>query len=225
MRWGGGRGRVRRNGGTRVAESGASGNHRSAALLHHERSEGSSGLRRSRSARHEEADAPGSPYRRSAVPPGPHRVDAVLDARLRVGRHRGRITHSQIERWRCDPGSCPRPTTSAAARPYLSHRGFAGPLGPGGLSAQAAHGPGHEPDLRTGSLSVAAKLRTYFTAAARTLDPRPLGVLRRIPNRTRRMLAVSHYLRRRPSFQIRLGGAGRPRRVARDPKQGKEAAA
>jgi hypothetical protein len=70
-------------------------------------------------------------------------------------------------------------------------------LTPGGLPAQAAPGPRHEPDLRTESVRVAGKLHTYFTAAARTLDPRPQRVLRSIPNRTRRMLAVTHYLRGR----------------------------
>jgi hypothetical protein len=70
-------------------------------------------------------------------------------------------------------------------------------LAPGGLPAQAAAGPRNEPGLPAGSANLTGKLHAYFTSAARTLDPRPQAALRSIPNRARRMLAVTQYLRRR----------------------------
>jgi hypothetical protein len=73
-----------------------------------------------------------------------------------------------------------------------------GALGaPGGLPAQGAAGPHAEPALTVGSAKLEGKLNSYFTSVARTLHPRPQAVLRRIPDRARRMLAVAEYLRRR----------------------------
>ena len=44
---------------------------------------------------------------------------------------------------------------------------------------------------------LAGKVQAYFSSAARSLDPRPRAALGSIPNRARRMLAVTQYLRRR----------------------------
>jgi hypothetical protein len=69
-------------------------------------------------------------------------------------------------------------------------------LAPAGRPAQAAAGPHIVPDLPAESANLAAKVDRYFAAIAVTLDARPREVLRRIPNRQRRMLAVTEYLRR-----------------------------
>jgi hypothetical protein len=45
--------------------------------------------------------------------------------------------------------------------------------------------------------ALTAKLEAYFASAARTLDPRARAALSRIPDRSRRMLAVAHYAQRR----------------------------
>jgi hypothetical protein len=70
-------------------------------------------------------------------------------------------------------------------------------LAPAGVPAQAGAGPRNDPDLPAVLADRAWKLDGYFTSAVETLDPRPRAVLRTIPNRARRMLAVAHYLRRR----------------------------
>lgn len=57
--------------------------------------------------------------------------------------------------------------------------------------------PASEPGPPLEAAHLAAKLDRYFAGAAATLDPRPRGVLERIPDRERRMLAAVHYLRLR----------------------------
>jgi hypothetical protein len=66
-------------------------------------------------------------------------------------------------------------------------------IAPGETGAQEAGRPAIAPN----PLALTAKLDAYLASAAGTLDPRAREVLRRIPNRSRRMLAVAHYLQRR----------------------------
>jgi hypothetical protein len=56
--------------------------------------------------------------------------------------------------------------------------------------------PAETPALRS-------KLNAYMEAAAGMLDPRPRSVLKQIPDRERRLLAIQQYIRRRDSVEVR----------------------
>ena len=66
---------------------------------------------------------------------------------------------------------------------------------------------------------LAAKLDRYLVGAAGTLDPRPRGVLDRMPDRERRMLAVMHYLRLRDQVDTLWTWSDAERRAYRETVQ------
>lgn len=68
---------------------------------------------------------------------------------------------------------------------------------PGLNPAPSRSSAGSDLPVLADSAEVAEKVDTYFRQAAVGLPPGPRDVLRRMPNRERRLLAVAHYVQRR----------------------------